>query len=348
MSLLWMDNFDSYGTDETKLLDGLYAQTGDAVLSTDPDGVSTGKVMYFQTSSSTLRRVLPSAIATVGTGGRFWFDGLPTSGIAEILAFSDENNVTHITLGVLTTGVITAYRGSSGGTSLGSTSVPVLASGAWNHIEAKVLISDTVGTVEVRVNGVVVLNLTGQDTRNGGVASVGQIRWCSSTASQGFQRDFYLKDITAWSTSGSYNNDFMGDVQVVTLRPASDVSFNWTASTGSTGWDLIDESTPSDTDYISADATPPAASTFSLTDVDSDVTSIKGVMMVGRMLKTDGGDAQVQMSMVSGVSTADGSDRAITTAATYWFDINETDPATSLPWDRVALNAANIKVNRTL
>lgn len=366
MAIDHMDNFSQYGTGSgtgstaiLTMLNGLYAEVGalgnsDVALTTDPDGVSSGAVFAVGTRSGSdggfLRRVLNATQTTVGMGFRLFLSSLPTGNTtnAPQVQFRDSTNTAQLSISVTTTGAIQAYRGTiTGGTLLGATSGPVIVANAWNHIECKVLIDDAAGTVEVRVNGVAQLTLTGVDTK--ATSTAGCSQYVLGSIGSSFVAPFmYWKDLIVWNTSGSYNNDFIGDVKVVTLLPESDVSLNWTPSTGSTGWDLIDETTPNDADYISADATPPAAYVCELTDLDEDVTSVKGLMTVVRMLKTDGGDANVQVGLVSAGDVDNGADRPITTAATYWFDISEENPDTAAPWTPVNTNSAQLRINRTV
>src|SRR3546814_7160948 len=71
------------------------------------------------------------------------------------------------------------------------------------------LFRSTVGTVEVRVEGVTVLDLSGLDTLNSADATVAQValgsRIVSSVATTPYYKDFVL-----WDGSGSANNDFLG------------------------------------------------------------------------------------------------------------------------------------------
>ena len=343
MSLEFMDNFSNYGTDESNMLDGVWAEVTGEVGVADPDGVSTGLV-FFNNGNGT-RKVLSAAQTTVGIAQRYWFPALPTSNNNTLIKqFRDTANAAQISLGVQSTGILAVYRGDNSGTILGSSAVPAITASAWAHIEMKVLFSQTVGTVEVRVNGVAVITLTGQDTCNTSNVECSQVYFGRSS----LQRSFYMKDLYIWNGGGSVHNDFVGDVQVVTLRPASDVNLNWTPSTGATGYNLIDESTPDDTDYISAGSTPPSPYLCELTDLDEEVVTVKGLMIFNRMLKTDGGSAQVQNSIISNGDAGNGSDRAITVAATYWMDAIELDPDTAAAWSPTAVNAARLQINRTV
>lgn len=343
MAIQFMDNFSNYGSDETFPLDGVWAGWGTATLSTDPDGVSGGKVTLLG-GGYTIRKVLSSDQTTVGAAFRVWFSDLPTDNTNEIFQWRDNANSAQCTVNVTSTGAISVFRGDNGGTLLATTATPVITAGGWWHIEVKAFINDSAGTLEVRVNGVPKIDLDTIDTKATSVAGCGQVVWGDNSISSD---RFYLKDVVIWDGTGTTNNDFIGDVQVVSLVPVSDSALNWTPSTGSTGWNLVDESDPNDADYVSADDTLPDAVVFNLSDLDEDVVSVKGLMSFVRMMKTDGGTAQVQVGLVSGTNTDQGVDRAITVAETYWMDTSELDPDTAAAWTPIAVNALKLRIDRT-
>ena len=86
-----------------------------------------------------------------------------------------------------------------------------------------------------------------------------------------------------------------------------------------------------------------------LEDLPPEVISVRGILMVARQRKSDGGDCltQVGISPDDGATWDNGADRAITTAFTYWGDWSELDPDTSDPWTPLASNNARIRINRT-
>lgn len=134
------------------------------------------------------------------------------------------------------------------------------------------------------------------------------------------------------------SNDGMTKTYVCTETMAN-------ASWGSSTMGLIG---PQDLSYMSADDTPPAAMEFGFDDLPPDITSVRGLVVVGRMKKIDGGDGNVQMSLISNGAAFDGADRPLTTADTYWFDISQLDPDTGLPWSPLAVNNMTGRVNRTV
>lgn len=352
MSLEWADDFKSYGTTSSLLLDGIYSQittsvTPPSVLTEDPDPNVSG-VVFKSGFNAFLRYALPGGLtASGGAGFRLWFADLPDgpSG-SQILTFLDAANSPQVTLVIDSAGYVKAYRGSGAGTLLGTSSTPVVTANAWNHVEAKLLVSDTVGTVEVRVNGVTKLTLTSQDTMATLNANYAQIRLGGLTESD----NFYVKDLVVWNVAGSANNDFLGTVQILRLPVDADISLNWTPSSGTTGFNLLDNSPPVDgTDYITAPYPAiPAAAVFSFADLPSEVTSVKGLISLVRARKTDGGDGKLQVSLISNGDTDLGADRPITSAFTYWYDVSELSPDTGVAWTPEEVNDAELQIDRTL
>ena len=337
------------------MLNGIYAAAS-CLLEEDPDPLVAGNVLHLGTviNFDNLRKVLPAPQATVGMCARLWLAALPGGASNPcFFRFNDGANVIHVSIAVTSTGVIQAWRGSQinpAGTLLGSTAGPVLVANSFQHVEAKVFISDTVGTVEVRVNGVTVLNLTNKDTANSADLTVAQVLLTPSARGDLASQDvsIYFKDWFVWDSTGAHNNNFAGSVSVVNLTPSSDVALTWALSSGATGFSLVNESPPVDAGFISAATPPPAADKMGMTNLPADVTSVRALMTLVRARKTDGGDGSLQVGLISGASTDLGADRPITTAFTYYSDISEEDPATVAPWLPTAVDAANMQFNRTL
>lgn len=356
--LIWGDSFKTYGSDIGALSDGLYAEVGsggDIVLSPDPDPEASGNVIEFLQSSSldqNLRYVLPGgAVETVGMGIRFWMSALPPAIERSFNLFQvrDGNNDNQLTLFISTTGNLVINRGGEAGTLLGTSDLPVLVANAWNYIEFKARIHQTLGTTEVHVNKQEVAGLTliNQDTEVSTplAAQISIVRRGNGSSPQ---FDYFTKDFAVWDTTGTENNDFLGPVKVHRLAVDADIDFNWTPSSGVTGWPLIEEAGPNDTDLISADATMPPASEFGFDPLPDLVTGVNALIILNRARKSDGGLGSVQASLRSNAVDADGADQALTTAFTYYADVIELDPNTGMPWTKASVDAASVLVNRTL
>lgn len=361
MSILYMDNFSFYGTDENNMLAGMpwAALFSLNSLENDPDGVSSGKVLEIQnsgTGASAARLAVPTPGNLIGAAFRLWLSSLPqSSNHGATFAWKDASNNHKYALRVTPTGQLVLCRTDGAGTGIDSgdaaaattlaTSSPlVVGAGAWVHIEA--YIDKTSGAYEVRVEGVQVLSGTDGAPATGDCGIIEWLQEFDSTASG--SPDCYIKDLVVWDDAGSVNNTFIGPVTVYSLVVDGDVSSGWAPSSGTDDYALLDELTPDDAGYIDADDSPPAPSIMTFEDLPADVVSVRALQMVARVQKTDGGDATVQLGLTSNGSTDTGADAAVGTSFAYQFDVSEIDPDTSSLWSPLGVNAAYLQIDRTL
>lgn len=347
--LLWMDGFDHYGDGATGVAnmdDGPYAEVDSAHVPSTTQARTGSRSLKLPGSNIGLtRRVFGADLTTVGVGAAVRLDNLPLeSGVLIPFQFRDNANDMQLSISIETTGAIAAYRGDGGGTLLG-TSTALLTADTWHHLEVKVSIHDSTGTVEVRLNGVTILNLTGQDTQATAIASTSQLVLRTRNNSGG--ADCYVDDLYAWDTTGSANNNFIGDRKVHTLFPNADgASEDWTRSTGADSFALVDDFPPNDdTDYIST-ATAGHLTALGFQDLPANVTGIAAVQAVYRARKTDAAATDVRTRARSGGTDANGTTRPMTTSYNYYQDIYETDPDTAAAWTRAGVDAAEIVLDR--
>jgi len=354
--LQWADNFSFYGSGAAgaeNMMDGLpYASlsnSGSTQLPTDPDGVSSGRVLSITATNNNSnlldsRLAVPTPAKAMGFGARFYRTSLPGSNGTRptIIGYRSIANARMYDLIVEPNGALSVYDFNS--VLICTTTIPVFTTNTWQHIE--MLIDSETGAIAVRREGVPVLTGTELVPQN---ALVGIISWTNrQNLTSNTALGLYMKGMVIWDKSGTYNNDFMGTVNVVGCPVASDESnTGWTPSTGTDIYALLDESTPNDADYASA-AAAAASVEMSLADVPADSTSVRGVITVVRAMKTDGGDANLQVSLKSVAAYDAGVDHAITPTATYWWDVSEEDPNTVSPWTPGTFNDASIRINRTL
>jgi hypothetical protein len=217
-----------YGLDIARLLDGLYAQTGDfgsTFLADDPDPNVTGTVVGFVIGAGwtgTLRWVLPATNTKVGVARRLWLPNLPSGSSTHYLI--QWRNAANGTIGhvrVDTTGRLIVNGGGTEETTTG----PVVVANAWQHIE--MMMDTAAGEMEVRVNGVVVMQRTGLVI----VGPVGQLAVVSTGGNNGDRQ--YLKDIVWWDGSGTVGNNFLGQVTVFWQRPIATLDAGgWISNAG--------------------------------------------------------------------------------------------------------------------
>lgn len=361
MSLIFCDGFDHYGLDESNMTDGVYAEVdaGGTLWSLSTANPRTGTHALRRDSLGSgeqmVRRVLGGAKTTVGQAAAVYFSALPGANDRFVLYdFRDTANVHQVSVVIQSTGIIDVKRGTDSGVSLGATASPAVVAEAYQHIETLVTFDHETGSVEVRVNGVTVLSITGADT----VATLNEE--CSqvallcgrnfSSGAPGLDTD--IDDYFVYDDSGSFNNTFIGDRRVLTLFPNADTAQeDWVPSTGSDSFAMVDEADPDDdSTYLSAAAgiSPAPVTELELGDLPAGISAISAIQLVHRSRKTDAGDANMQLSAVSAASEAAGTDRPITEAYTYYHDVIEADPDTSAPFTPSAVDALKLKIERTL
>lgn len=348
MAIEHADSFDIYGTDRTLMTDGVYAQVGNpfgGVLVNDPDGTSQQRVFRFAGSDSPLRYPLQSPESIVGTSLRVWLSSLPVNTSTEPHLF-EWRTIDNEVIGYVAVQTTGALKIVAGGVEVATTNFPVITAEAWWHLEC--LVDVLTGTCEVKVEGETVLDEAGLTFSSDTVYQIAPRNEVSNT---GDSITWYLKDYVIWNTLDSENDDFLGPVRVINLRPNEDVELGgWQTVPGGAGWPILDNNPPLPGQYLTAspDAVD-APMQFAMTNLPDDITSIKGVVTFVRARKVDGGYGQMQVSMIgTGDAASDGADRPITAGDVYWRDVHENDPGTGSPWSRVAINASNIRINRTL
>jgi hypothetical protein len=375
MARLWEDGFDHYGTDAANMLDGSYAAAGGFAISTAQ--VATGTHSLFFTddtftggSSDNLRKVFTSAVTGLGKTCRIYMPALPTSMDENpvIMATPTANaGIFHVSVVVDTNGALRLYRGMriDSAFTLGTLlyqSDPLIVASAWNHVEMQLGFSDTDGFFRVAVNGVHRVEVTGLDTLNGSdpVLSDSTFLWGTTPGSNsaGFYFDDYiLYDFTgnpAVDTDfcpqmdGSKPIGYIGELQVWPLFPNGDTAeADWAKSTGTDGYALIDEADPNDADYIYSTAAGDL-SEFDLEDLPEDITYVRGLGIHQRLSKSDAGAAFTKAGMKSVAATTDAAERPITVEPTYWRDTVDVDPNSSARWTRDSLNAAWLRLTRSV
>jgi hypothetical protein len=217
VSLLFTDTFAG-GDISTK-----YDANSGALAATDSNARTNGYLGY--SNGSNARTLTKSVFAAdehaTFIAGQAHRRSLASPGAFAAFAFlSDTRATTHVTIEVTpgSSGTVKAYRGTSGaGTLLGTYTGSVVPSAStWYYLEAKVTLHDSAGTIEVKIDGVTVLSLTGQDTKNAGTKTVfDSMSWKLGNSSS----QMLISDVYLCNTAGSVNNNFLNAPQILWLKP---------------------------------------------------------------------------------------------------------------------------------
>lgn len=217
MALIFMDGFDHYATaDITRKWNSIVGTSGYVYIASGA-GRRGGAALQVNNASYVWKNF--AAVPTVIVGFAYKPAALYASvnTNTDIVDFTD-GSIVHVSVHPQSDGSLKVYRGEAT-TLLGSSAAGVLTVGNYNYIEAKVTISDTAGAVELRVNGVAALTLSGIDTRNAGNGTVDGVMFGGSV---GVNVNMYFDDLYICDTSGAHNNDFLGDVRIEPFFPSAD------------------------------------------------------------------------------------------------------------------------------
>jgi len=231
-------------------------------------------------------------------------------------------------------------RATRNGTSLALSAAGVLPLSTWVWVSVWFSIDNVAGRIRVLVEGVNVLDFTG-DTQN----TVNAFASTVFTVQSGSAVDWQTDDVfLADNTGAAPFNGQLPDMRCVPIAVTGDGDLSdWTASAGA-DWQCVDE-IPSndDTDYISS-STPGEVSLFTTAAMPS-LGSILAVFSVARVKKDDAGVREIRNVLKSGGSTFNGTTRTV--LASYADQSSEyylEDPATTVTWTEAGVNAAQIGV----
>jgi hypothetical protein len=208
----------------------------------------------------------------------------------------------------------------------------------WHYVELQVVQGTSNGTLTVRLNGVLAITLSAQNTTQGGgpllTAFAGSVpgQPCPVTVDVD---DLYLAD-----TSGTINNTFLGDVRVDALKPQAPGALNqWTVEpAGLPAWAAVSDG--DETTALRA-ATAGLRQTFDVEALPVMTTpAIHGVQVTLLARKTDAGTGRVRGIVASGAQTAVSADLVLQEQLAWHTALFERNPNGNVQWTEGAFNAA--------
>lgn len=347
MALLFIDSFDHYATADltekwttekagSVATIGAYGRRG-----TSGFRATSGndQVLVGLTSGSPTEWIMGAAVC---------FNSLATA-TSFMAMYDGVGDRPQVQLRVNVDGSISAVRGpaaawmsASSLTVLGTSAPAVVSAGVFAYIEFAATIDNAAGTVDVRVDGISVLSLTGQDTQvSANANATGVVIGSTGTEDTDFD-DVYVCD-----TTGGANDDFLGDMRVDALLPnGAGATTGWTASAGN-NYACVDDTAPNDdTDYVSTD-TVNAVDTYAFPNLPNAGGAIQGLQVLVSCKKEDAGACSIA-PVVRPVAT----DRVGTTVAvgtTYAYHARQcydTSPETGIAWTESEFNGSEFGVKK--
>lgn len=355
----WCDGFGRYGGTKAYMLNGSSGQAWaqvDGDFSLSNANPRTGNWHLRQSNSSSFpqvaRRVFGAQLTEVFVGFAYYIAALPASetggtgsGGNYIGSFRDQANGLQMNVYLGSDGAIEVRRGYA---TVLDRSIPIIGAGAYQHIEIYGKAgADNDGAVEIRVDEVTRLNLTGITTVLTSNVEFSQFAVGHESVAAALTADladFYCNDTV---DDGSGCSTFIGDCKSGWLPVDADTAqADFALSAGTSGYGLLAETPPDDATYIDTAATA-AESDFGLADGPANLSEILTVRPAVRAMKDDAGTCTIAPSIKSGATKATVSDQPVTTAFAYYDSNVPVDPATGVPWAASGLDAALHVVERT-
>lgn len=269
------------------------------------------------------------------------------SATAPILLFYNTSLAGYqITLRQTSLFTIAARLGDYNGTVIG-TGTKELKNGIYNYIECKLTIDNTVGSLQVKVNGVTDINLSGIDTQAQSTATADRI-YIGNVLSFVYP-DHYMDDIYICDGTGSAPfNDFLGDIRVSSLLPnGNGNSSQFVGSDGNStdNYLLVDDvGAASATDYVGS-ANVGDKDTYAMANLPSASGTVHAVKPVMVATKTDAGARSIASVVRLSGTEVDSANFPLTASYEFFTDIRQTKPGGG-SWDVTSVNSmeAGLKV----
>lgn len=244
-------------------------------------------------------------------------------------------------------GALYAFRGNAGSpynTVLGSSAPSTIVLNRWYYLETKITISNTVGVVQIKLDGTTVLNLTSQDTQNTANANFNRLV-LNAANDYMFVDDFYILD----TTGSAPTNDFLGDVRVECLYP------NGNGNTSNlVGQDAdstnnylnVDEIVPNDDTDYNESSTVGDKDTYAFGNLTSTTGSVFGVQISPYSKKTDAGARSICSIARLSTTEVDSSNKTLSASYIYQPDLREAKPGGGA-WTISDVNSAEFGIKVT-
>lgn len=199
----------------------------------------------------------------------------------------------------------------------------------WYYVEIKAVLHDTLGSVIVKVNGIVIYSATNVDTKNGGTASVFDHYRINTSVISPVRRAIDIDDMYIVNGAGSSNNDFLGDIAIETLFPNADGDVNnFVGSDGNSvaNYALVNEVAPSMSEWAGG-STVGDKDLYNVTNPVRTTGPIIGAVITAWVQNGDSGARSMGIIAKSGSTTTSPVGTILVTTPAMVRKVLDVDPA---------------------
>jgi len=192
------------------------------------------------------------------------------------------------------------------------------------------------GPIQVKKNGTTIFSVSGVDTKDTATAQVTAVRLGTISGSGINFYGQYDWDDMYWCDSTT----IPGEARIDTLRPSADTAQKqWTPSTGSTNYSMLNSTLLQTTTYVEA-ATVGFEDRYDFADLAAVPTSIYAVSLCSFGKKTDAGTKSMKLSIDDGSAVSYGAEFFLNaTSALSPQRVMETRPSAGGAWTGAQVNA---------
>lgn len=332
MALIHADGFDHYGTNTAFASDLYTFVNGGQFIAAAPGMTGTGS---YRGSNCHIIHNFSLRPTPIIVGCRLSLSNLANGTFVAITTGSYTGPGFYCYFGTAGEVIVGNFRL---GVTYGTSATGVYAPSSAFYLEMRLAPSTTgTGTIQVRVNNQVVINISGLTTAAQYAAFV-------NGAENNAAWD--MDDLYVCDNSGPQNNTFLGDRQMITTYGTSDeVGNTWSLVGGATGFGIIDNNPPVDAQYIQG-ATAGDVSAFTHGQVATTAVSIAAAVMFARCSKSDAGVATMGVGLESNGFTDYDTAIAPSVGFGLYKRILELDPDGDIPWTYPKFNASKLRVER--
>ena len=232
------------------------------------------------------------------------------------------------------------YRGD--GVLMTTASVGSLPVNTWRYVQVKTTISNSAGSYLLKVGDETAIDISGVDTCNGATEATNNVQLgCPAQITYSIVTDF--DDLYICDTTGTKNNDFLGDVRCDALFPDGAGTYaNFTPSAGA-NYENVDEAVPDDDTTYNESSTIGHQDSYALDALSvPNSTTIHGVKSQITARKTDATARVVKTLTRAGTTDQLGAVFSLSDDYTTFADVHENNPDDAAAWEDADVNGMEV------
>jgi len=214
-----------------------------------------------------------------------------------------------------------------------------LDANTWYYLELKAKMHGSEGIVQFRLNEELIVDRSGLDTvaYNSSGTQIGGVQFSFAIYGRWWLDDIYILD-----TTGSKNNDFLGDIRIDSIYPSGVGNYTDLTPSAGNNYECIDEINMDSADYVEG-ANAGEKDSYAYADVPTDLddAAIYGIQLRNQVIRTAESDNIKAKGFLRTGSTdyAETTGQSLSDIYKSKIVVWEDDPSDSGDWTKAKINA---------